>query len=602
MVGQPQTINEEAGLGPNWVPLDGPPIIPGQMVAAPPASDFSPTNPKYLQGSIAPNFQHDGSFVDTGDKTTHVPKFDLMPLGPQQNSILATQISSTVRTTVENIPAPATPATADDDTIKLNAQTGTSYTVQSSDLNKLISLSNNAGGMVFLPPVAGSVAVAITNNVDSPFTSGNTVLSGSPTPTVATSTYVFTATNAIAVGDFMFLAIRNVASHLDFPSVQMSDNINGSWSKNTVHIDDPVVGSDTLTLFWVRNTTKINAGGSVTLVFVASYPISAFNPDVNEFWSMTGIKAAGSQASSAGLSSGSTIASGGVTVSRPTTFISTVDSNNGDLATQLPATSQGKAWTKIGNGGSTAARFNFLSNISSGLINDVYTPSSSGNGFIDILQAFVQAQSTDVSGLSTDFFCYVENTGAGSFNLISAAPIDGSTSPVVLGPNQGTLLLWDAATQAWYTERGMGGGGTDTDFYQTVQQAATSKTQRDKLNFLGPITATDNAGNDSTDIAVPDMVGDSGSGGTHGLVPAPGAGDAAAGKFLKASGAFAIPPTMIGDSGSGGTAGYAPAPGAGDHAAGKYLDAGGGYSNPGSNPAAFNTGLVYAIAAGYALG
>jgi hypothetical protein len=37
------------------------------------------------------------------------------------------------------------------------------------------------------------------------------------------------------------------------------------------------------------------------------------------------------------------------------------------------------------------------------------------------------------------------------------------------------------------------------------------------------------------------MVGDSGAGGTKGLVPAPGAGDAAAGKFLKADGTFALP-------------------------------------------------------------
>lgn len=39
------------------------------------------------------------------------------------------------------------------------------------------------------------------------------------------------------------------------------------------------------------------------------------------------------------------------------------------------------------------------------------------------------------------------------------------------------------------------------------------------------------------------FVGDSGSGGTKGLVPAPGAGDAAAGKFLKADGTFAVPLT-----------------------------------------------------------
>lgn len=44
------------------------------------------------------------------------------------------------------------------------------------------------------------------------------------------------------------------------------------------------------------------------------------------------------------------------------------------------------------------------------------------------------------------------------------------------------------------------------------------------------------------------MVGDSGSGGTKGLVPAPAAGDAAAGKFLKADGTYAVP---AGGGGSG---------------------------------------------------
>ena len=38
------------------------------------------------------------------------------------------------------------------------------------------------------------------------------------------------------------------------------------------------------------------------------------------------------------------------------------------------------------------------------------------------------------------------------------------------------------------------------------------------------------------------MVGDSGAGGSKGLVPAPAAGDAAAGKFLKANGTWAAPP------------------------------------------------------------
>lgn len=47
---------------------------------------------------------------------------------------------------------------------------------------------------------------------------------------------------------------------------------------------------------------------------------------------------------------------------------------------------------------------------------------------------------------------------------------------------------------------------------------------------------------------LPVMVGDSGTGGTKGAVPAPSAGDAAAGKFLKADGTFAVP----GATGGGG--------------------------------------------------
>lgn len=42
------------------------------------------------------------------------------------------------------------------------------------------------------------------------------------------------------------------------------------------------------------------------------------------------------------------------------------------------------------------------------------------------------------------------------------------------------------------------------------------------------------------------VVGDSGAGGTKGLVPAPAAGDAAAGKYLKADGTWAVPPDTTG--------------------------------------------------------
>ena len=69
------------------------------------------------------------------------------------------------------------------------------------------------------------------------------------------------------------------------------------------------------------------------------------------------------------------------------------------------------------------------------------------------------------------------------------------------------------------------------------------------------------------------VVGDGGSGGTKGLVPAPAGGDAAAGKFLKADGTWATAgggSDMTGaSSGSNGAHGLVPQPNAGDQA--KYL-------------------------------
>lgn len=53
-------------------------------------------------------------------------------------------------------------------------------------------------------------------------------------------------------------------------------------------------------------------------------------------------------------------------------------------------------------------------------------------------------------------------------------------------------------------------------------------------------TAFDKVNDNFTELYTP-MVGDTGSGGAAGIAPAPAAGDAAAGKFLKASGAWATP-------------------------------------------------------------
>lgn len=87
-------------------------------------------------------------------------------------------------------------------------------------------------------------------------------------------------------------------------------------------------------------------------------------------------------------------------------------------------------------------------------------------------------------------------------------------------------------------------GGTD----ELVGVTANDTTPGYLLDKL--ITATtavsfteiNDGGNEDLRIDVADMVGDAGAGGTAGLVPAPGAGDAAANRFLKADGTWAATP------------------------------------------------------------
>lgn len=142
--------------------------------------------------------------------------------------------------------------------------------------------------------------------------------------------------------------------------------------------------------------------------------------------------------------------------------------------------------------------------------------------------------------------------------------------------------------------------------------------------------------------SVPLMVGDAGSGGVSGAVPAPGAGAAAAGKYLKADGTFAVPPTiqptgtankvlatpvgstgvaslrilagvdlpvMGGDSGAGGEMGAVPAPPPGSAAAGMFLKADGTFAVPptGSAPIVvtnvpFSTGTAGNFGVAHGLG
>lgn len=75
----------------------------------------------------------------------------------------------------------------------------------------------------------------------------------------------------------------------------------------------------------------------------------------------------------------------------------------------------------------------------------------------------------------------------------------------------------------------------------TADTAPTADDLVVTVNDPGGTPATRKATITNFTKAIPAVIGDSGSGGTKGLVPAPAAGDAAASKFLKADGTFAVP-------------------------------------------------------------
>jgi hypothetical protein len=79
---------------------------------------------------------------------------------------------------------------------------------------------------------------------------------------------------------------------------------------------------------------------------------------------------------------------------------------------------------------------------------------------------------------------------------------------------------------------------TALNFSNTTPAAPTGKQLIVPQNDAGAPTCNES-------FYDPVMVGDSGSGGLAGNVPAPAAGDAAAGKFLKADGAWHVPPGAV---------------------------------------------------------
>lgn len=185
------------------------------------------------------------------------------------------------------------------------------------------------------------------------------------------------------------------------------------------------------------------------------------------------------------------------------------------------------------------------------------------------IEKFVRAAAPSSSGLADGDYGDITVSGAGTAMAIDAGTVtlakmaDMATASVIYRKTAGTGAPEVQTLATLKTDLGLTGtnSGDQTitlsgDVSGTGTGAITTAIGNNKVTlammaivnsqrFLGRVSAVNGnvesmTGTQATTI-LDAMVGDSGAGGTKGLVPAPAAGAAAGGRFLKADGTWAVP-------------------------------------------------------------
>ena len=416
-------LMDEKQIPENWV--DSPRQAGPRVAPAPPAPN---PMPGLFDGSLAPQIQQNVNYVGTTQASPQVPKYSLMPQGIQGSPSTNAAIESTIAKTVK--PSTVTPTTATE-SVNVNVQSGTSYLVQGSDLDTLISMNNDSGGSIYLPPFN---APGLTyENLNQVFTPANGL----------SITQAITPTTQINQGDtiILTLAARDTTGTSLPGIVSVTDSNGNAYTLDQANFYVDFASRDDLVVCYsaIANANITTSDTlTITIDFVAdTTPFNIVSFSIAGFYKKFATQHANGTVGGGMFSSGV-----GIIVSENSFFVSVVASTN----TSTPDAPLNSIASGFGGNQIGVAYF-----YGTGSVTDTWT--GSGN-YADSLIAYQAPQpSGAISALTPGFFCWIENTGTGSFTVYSGAEIDGDGS-FEIGPNKGVFLVWNGT--GWYTERGLG--------------------------------------------------------------------------------------------------------------------------------------------------
>lgn len=421
MANKDYIMNEKDFVLPEgWTEVTRPPIEGGAQVP-PVAVD------RFASGAVSTMTLGLNTDIASSQMGGNVPSFRIQP--PQPSAIAAVNAavqsvitsSNFIQTVAAAVPIPD----PDVPVINENVQTGTSYTVVLNDRNTLISMTNNSGGIVTLPGQSTAFGYVTTAF------GINSVSAGTNVPLGLIVNITNTLGNALIV-----------VAECDEGIVLPVSDTNG----NTYTFIAAVNGVN------MYYATNIKGGPNAIRSDANPTTFGEINLAIHEF---SGVLPGGLDSFGTGIGSAS------ITVHFPNTVAVGLFRN--DFSTinnqsMMPAV----GWTGMPPAASLPWQGLYVGTLDEYLLNPplgtlVVTGQSPNMGSFGGVGANFKTSSITSAIMPAGWYCYIENTGTGSFTVQSIALIDGLNQTIILAPNTGVLVVSDGV--GYWTMRGGATGG-----------------------------------------------------------------------------------------------------------------------------------------------